>query len=68
MNPKLKIVDIYKKKINLLKKYNKLYFNDDNPIVSDSEYDSLKKEIVNLEEKNNFMSAMATHGPLMLST
>ena len=51
MSRKLEIIDFYKKKINLLKKHNKLYFNDDSPIISDSEYDSLKKEIINLEEK-----------------
>ena len=45
MNRKLEIINFYKKKINLLKKHNKLYFDNDNPIISDSEYDNLKKEI-----------------------
>ena len=39
MNEKQKILNDYKKKINLLKKHNKLYFSSDNPIISDSEYD-----------------------------
>jgi len=55
MNEKQKILNDYKKKINLLKKHNKLYFSSDNPIISDSEYDKLKKEISNLEKKNIFL-------------
>ena len=51
MSEKLKIINNYKKKINLLKKHNKLYFDKDNPKISDSEYDNLKKEILHLEKK-----------------
>ena len=58
MNQKLKVIDIYRKKINLLKKHNKSYFDNDNPTISDSEYDSLKKEIFNLEKKNNFLNKL----------
>ena len=58
MNQKSKIIDIYRKKINLLKKHNKSYFNNDNPVISDSEYDSLKKEIFNLEKKNNYLKKL----------
>ena len=46
MDRKIEIIDRYKEKIRLLKKHNKLYFNKDNPEISDAEYDSLKKEIV----------------------
>ena len=49
------ILKQYKQKIELLKKHNKLYFNNDNPTISDSEYDDLKKEILNLEQKNKFL-------------
>ena len=38
--------------------HNKKYFQDDNPEISDAEYDSLKKEIINLEEKNNFLKKL----------
>ena len=55
MSEKLKIINNYKKKINLLKKHNKLYFDKDNPKISDSEYDNLKKEILEFEKKNNFL-------------
>ncbi len=41
----------YKGLIKNLKKHNKLYFNNDNPQISDSEYDKLKLEILKLEKK-----------------
>ena len=55
MSLKTETLNLYKKKINLLKKHNKLYFNKDKPQISDAEYDSLKKEIINLEKKNKFI-------------
>ena len=58
MNLKSKIINIYKKKITLLKKHNKLYFENDDPKISDAEYDILKREIINLEEKNNFLKRL----------
>ena len=36
----------YKGLIKNLKKHNKLYFNNDNPQISDSENDKLKLEIL----------------------
>ena len=44
----------YKKKIKLLDKYNKHYYQNQKPIVSDKEYDELKNEILQLEKKHNF--------------
>ena len=44
----------YKKKIKLLEKYNKFYYQNQNPLVSDKKYDELKNEILNLEKKHNF--------------
>ncbi len=55
MNSKDEIINLYKKKLNLLKKHNKLYFNEDKPKISDSEYDNLKSEILDLEKKNKFL-------------
>ena len=46
---------IYKKKIRLIQKYNKYYYDQDAPIVIDREYDLLKKEIVELENKYYFL-------------
>ncbi len=47
----------YKKKINEFKKHNKLYFNESSPIISDSLYDKLKVEIINLEKKYNYLTS-----------
>ena len=44
MNDKNKIVNQYKKKIDSLIQHNKLYFGDDNPLISDAEYDEIKKK------------------------
>ena len=45
MNRKI-IETEYKKKIRLIREYNNFYFDKSNPIVSDKEYDDLKKEII----------------------
>jgi len=47
----------YKKKINLISKYNKKYFIDNQSIISDSDYDTLKQEIITLEKKYNFLNS-----------
>ena len=39
----------YKSYIEKLKKYNLYYFNKSDPLVSDSDYDRLKLDILNLE-------------------
>ncbi len=46
----------YKQKVKLLKKYNESYFSKDRPIISDHEYDNLKKELLNLENDNKFLT------------
>tara|TARA_B100000900_G_scaffold343672_1_gene307488 strand:+ start:7494 stop:9524 length:2031 start_codon:yes stop_codon:yes gene_type:complete len=45
----------YNEKIKLINFYNHKYYNDNASKVSDSEYDLLKKEILELEEKYNFL-------------
>ena len=40
---KNKIKEKYKKKINLISKLNKFYYEKNKPLVLDSEYDELKK-------------------------
>ena len=40
-----KIKENYNKKIKLIKKHNELYHNEDLPIISDSEFDKLKKQV-----------------------
>ena len=49
------ITENFKKKIKELKKHNNLYYNKDNPKISDAEYDFLKNEIIKLEESYNFL-------------
>ena len=56
MNKK-KIKIEYQKKIKLINKYNKFYYNINNPIVPDEEYDDLKKEILILEDKNEYLKS-----------
>ena len=46
----------YEKKIKLIYHYNKRYYNDDISEINDSEYDYLKREILLLEKKYNFLS------------
>jgi len=47
----------YIQKIIELKKYNKTYFENDNPIVSDEYYDNLKKNILSIEKKYNYLKS-----------
>jgi len=49
------IEKVYIKKINELEKHNKAYFSEDNPIVSDKDYDEIKKEIIDLEKKYKYL-------------
>ena len=55
MNERNKILEQFKKKIANLRKHNKLYFVKDKPEISDSEYDNLKNEIIELEKKYPFV-------------
>jgi len=47
----------YNKKIKLINIYNKYYYNDSAPLVSDKEYDELKKDIYLLEENYKFLKS-----------
>ena len=50
MKKKREILKDYTNKLKQFKKYNKAYFEDDNPIISDAKYDALKSELINLEK------------------
>jgi DNA ligase (NAD+) len=50
-----KINQKYLKKIKLFQKYNKHYYNLNNPLVDDFKFDKLKSEIIDLEKKYNFL-------------
>ena len=54
MNEKL-LKKKYLKKILDLQKFNKAYFDNNDPLVSDLDYDKLKKDILELEKKYNFL-------------
>ena len=41
----------YLNKIKLIKKYNKYYYDKNNPAISDEEYDKLKREVIDIEKK-----------------
>ena len=58
MTNKPEIENLYKEKINLIKKHNKFYFQKDKPKISDNEYDLLKKEIFDLEKKYVFLKKL----------
>ncbi len=49
------IEKVYLKKINDLIKFDKAYFQNDNPLVSDKDYDVIKQEILDLEKKYSYL-------------
>ena len=51
------IQEKYNKKIKLIKKYNKFYFDKNESLVTDKDYDQLKKDIFLLEEKFKFLKS-----------
>ena len=53
----LKIKKNYFKKIKMFKKYNEAYYDKSNPLVSDSVFDILKREILDLEKKYEFLKS-----------
>ncbi len=53
----LKIKEDYLEKIKLLKKYDKYYYSNNNPLVDDSTYDKIKNYILSLEKKYSFLKS-----------
>ena len=54
---KKNVKHLYNSKIKLLKTYNQSYFDKNNSLVSDEEYDDLKKEILELENNYSFLNS-----------
>ena len=55
---KLDLIKQFKKDVKLLKRYNELYFNQDNPKISDSDYDQFKSKLYKLEENYKFLKEL----------
>ena len=47
----------YKKKVDLFNRYNKKYFDENISEISDSDFDKLKREILDLEKKYTFLKS-----------
>ena len=45
----------YRKKISEILKHNENYYDKNNPLISDKDYDELKREILDLEKKYKFL-------------
>jgi DNA ligase (NAD+) len=54
---KKKLKKKYNIYINNIKKYNRSYFNNNKPLITDAEYDELKSKILNLEKKFDFLNS-----------
>ena len=48
----------YLKKLRLLSHYNKKYYDESKPELSDADYDLFKKEIQKIEEKYSFLKTL----------
>ena len=56
MENKKSINKKYVDQIKKLVKHNELYYSKDKPIISDGEYDKLKKSILELEKSYSFLN------------
>ena len=52
---KSKLISKFNSKLREIKKHNRLYFKEDNPVLTDAEYDKKKREILDLESKFPFL-------------
>ncbi len=65
MKNKKEIIKKFNEKLDILNKHNKYYFTDDNPQISDSEYDNIKKDITNLIKKFDFLKEIKINNNLV---
>tara|TARA_Y100000768_G_scaffold365173_1_gene326205 strand:- start:2949 stop:4979 length:2031 start_codon:yes stop_codon:yes gene_type:complete len=56
MKDKKEIIKEFKSKLSILKKHNKLYYINDKPEISDSDYDDIKNNIISLKKKYSFLN------------
>ena len=67
MTSKNQISKIYQEKIKKFNKFNKSYFEKDNPLISDYEFDKLKKELINLEKTYPFLKSPKGGGRITIA-
>ena len=60
MSQKKEILNNHQSKLKKLKKHNYYYYSKDAPKITDSEYDDLKKEIIDLENNYPFLKKKET--------
>ncbi len=60
MNERQEIIKEYKLKIKNLKKHNDFYYNNDNPKISDAQFDIIKKKVLELEKKYTFLKKLSS--------
>jgi len=58
MNKEKNLIKEFKERIKELKKHNILYFNKDKPVISDAEYDDLKKQLFKIEKTNKYLKKL----------
>ena len=68
MVDKSKLEVKFKKKIKELVEHNKSYYSKNRPKVSDSEYDKLKKELIDLESKFSFLKSIGSVNKIVGAT
>ena len=57
MNKK-ETLNVFKKKVSILKRHNKLYYGYDKPEITDKDYDELKKDLFILEKKYSYLKKL----------
>ena len=58
MQDKKKIILEHKKNLKEIKRHNRSYYIEDNPKISDAEYDKIKTNILKLEEKYPYLKTI----------
>ncbi len=55
MKNKKEILKKYKDKLKIFNKHNNLYYNEDNPEITDEQFDQIKRELLELENNYSFL-------------
>ena len=68
MKEKKNLIKKYSQKVKILNEHNNFYFNFDSPKISDAQYDQLKKDINDLENKFKFLKDLGLTNKLVGSS